>query len=200
MQENDTLKSRYQQNVSTDLEQNTAEQERIRREIVSLQEKLSGLEHDHELLVGMKAALGEATTVPRPRRAGKNAITKKAADRTPVVKASSAKKTARRKAAAGTKTPDTVEKTPSLGDLIHQHLSKQSGPLTAGEIASAMSAEHPQRNISDTYVRAATERLVARSQAERSKQGSTVHYTAVKANNSESTTTPADKETVPAGA
>ncbi|WP_405824306.1 hypothetical protein OG705_29380 [Streptomyces sp. NBC_00838] len=198
MQENDTLRSQYAQKVTTDLEKNTEEQERIREEIVSLQERLSGLEHDHELLVGMRAALGEAG-VPGPRKAGKKTVTRKATSKTLPKKASSAKKTAGRKAAAGAKTPESGEKTPSLGGLIHQYLSKQSGPLTAREIANALGAEHPHRKISDNNVRTATERLVARSEVARSKQGSTVYYTAAEAN-SESNTPPAGKETVSAGA
>ncbi|MEU0956147.1 hypothetical protein ABZ353_28000 [Streptomyces niveus] len=184
VQESNTLKSQYAQKVTADLEQNTAEQERVRVEISSLQEKLSGLEQDHELLVGMRAALGDTGTVPAPRRTGKKAS----------AKAPSAKKAAGRKAPVG-----TGEKTPVLSDLVHQHLSAQSEPVTAGEIAKALTAAHPQRNISDNLVRTATERLVARSRVERAKQGSTVYYTVSKQDDSASTTASAVKEAAAVG-
>ncbi|MFD8795610.1 hypothetical protein ACFV1T_33455, partial [Streptomyces vinaceus] len=63
-----TLKSQYAEKVAADLDLNTGEQERIRQEIASLQERLAGLEQDHALLVGMRAALGDVVTpVPAPR-------------------------------------------------------------------------------------------------------------------------------------
>ncbi|MYT18875.1 hypothetical protein GTW69_00970, partial [Streptomyces sp. SID7760] len=69
-----TLKSQYAEKVAADLDLNTGEQERIRQEIASLQERLAGLEQDHALLVGMRAALGDVVTpVPAPRTGGKTA-------------------------------------------------------------------------------------------------------------------------------
>ncbi|MGW6507250.1 hypothetical protein ACWGCP_06800 [Streptomyces niveus] len=193
-QESNTLKAQYAQKVTADLEQNTAEQERIRREISSLQEKLSGLEQDHELLVGMRAALGDTGTVPAPRRTGKKTTTKKTA-----VNKATKKAAGRKTAVEAAKTVSTGEKAPSLSDLIHQHLSGQSEPLTAGEIAKALTAAHPQRNISDNLVRTTTERLVAKSRVERTKQGSTVYYTVSKQDDSASTTASADQGTAAVG-
>lgn len=199
-QESNTLKAQYAQKVTADLEQNTAEQERIRREISSLQEKLSGLEQDHELLVGMRAAIGDTGTVPAPRRTGKKTTAKKTAVNKAPAKAPPAKKAAGRKTAVeATKTAGTGEKAPSLSDLIHQHLSGQSEPLTAGEIAKALTAAHTQRNISDNLVRTTTERLVAKSRVERAKQGSTVYYTVSKQDDSASTTASADQGTAAVG-
>ena len=198
VQESNTLKSQYAQKVTADLEQNTAEQERVRGEISSLQEKLSGLEQDHELLVGMRAALGDTDTVPAPRRTGKKTAAKRAAVKKTSAKAPSAKKAAGRKTSV-TRAVGAGEKTPALSDLVHQHLAGQPEPMTAGGIAKALTAAHPQRNISDNLVRTVTERLVARSRVERAKQGSTVYYTVSKHDDSASTTASAVKEAAAVG-
>ncbi|MGW6976180.1 hypothetical protein [Streptomyces sp. NPDC054952] len=89
-QEIPTLKSQYADKVTADLDLNTAEQDRIRGEITSLQERLAGLEQDHELLVGMRAALGDnALAVPGPRTGKKPATAVKAT--TPTRKQTGAK-------------------------------------------------------------------------------------------------------------
>ncbi|WP_406513684.1 hypothetical protein OG851_38065 [Streptomyces sp. NBC_00161] len=198
-----TLKSQYAEKVTADLALNTAEQERIRKEISSLQEDLTGLEQDHELLVGMRAAIGDtATAVPAPRTGkktgasvrkpaaktattadAKKATTKKAtavkaAAKKPVAKKPVAKKPVAKQAAAK-QAPASKEKPVPLTELIHRHLSGQTEPKTAREIAQALTTAYPDRNLSDNLVRTTTERLVARSLAERAKQGSTVYYTAI---------------------
>ncbi|WP_030162074.1 hypothetical protein [Streptomyces sp. NRRL S-244] len=208
-QEIPTLKSQYAEKVAADLDLNTAEQERIREEITSLQQRLAGLEQDHALLVGMRSALGDiATAVPAPRTAkktatnttaknttAKKATTKKAAGRkTTAVKAAAkapvkaaAKEPAKAKAAAPQekaaapkeKAVASKEKQVPLTELIHRHLSGQAEPKTAREIAQALKTAHPDRSVSDNLVRTTTERLVARSLAERVKQGATVYYTAL---------------------
>ncbi|MFB6808683.1 hypothetical protein [Streptomyces sp. NPDC056387] len=229
------LKSQYAEKVAADLDLNTAEQERIREEITSLQERLAGLEQDHALLVGMRSALGDVTAaVPAPR-AGKKAVTPATATAGTAKKAATTKATAKKAAAtkatakkatatkvtaekttaknttgaktagvksAGAKTSavKATEKAPAkaavkapakekavaskekqvpLTELIHRHLSGQAEPKTAREIAQALKAAHPERSVSDNLVRTTTERLVARSLAERVKQGATVYYTAL---------------------
>ncbi|MFJ9080643.1 hypothetical protein ACIRO3_36220 [Streptomyces sp. NPDC102278] len=238
-QEIPTLKSQYADKVTADLDLNTAEQDRIRGEITSLQERLAGLEQDHELLVGMRAALGNALAVPGPRTGkkpataaastastasttsstsarkqtgAKTSATGSAKEATPT-KTSSAPKAAKSTAAKSTATKATATKStatkdtapksteakpaaakkpvakkaaPSdknqvpLTELIHQHLCGLKEPKTAGEIAQALSVAHPDRSLNDNLVRTSTERLVARSLAERAKQGSTVYYTATR--------------------
>ncbi|WP_327360367.1 hypothetical protein [Streptomyces sp. NBC_01296] len=193
-----TLKSQYAEKVTADLALNTAEQERIRKEISSLQEDLTGLEQDHELLVGMRAAIGDtATAVPAPRTGKKTAASvRKPAAKTATtadakkgttkkataVKAAAKKPVAKKpvaKQAAAKQAPASKEKPVPLTELIHRHLSGQTEPKTAREIAQALTTAHPDRNLSDNLVRTTTERLVARSLAERAKQGSTVYYTAI---------------------
>lgn len=217
-QEIPTLKSQYAEKVAADLDLNTAEQARIREEIASLQGRLAGLEQDHGLLVGMRAALGDtATAVPAPRTGKKTATTTTAATtgatttaaKTTAAKKATAKKAAGRKTtavkaaakepakaktaapkekaaapraktvAAKEKAVAAKEKQVPLTELIHRHLSGQAEPKTAREIAQALKTAHADRSVSDNLVRTTTERLVARSLAERVKQGATVYYTAL---------------------
>ncbi|MCY0918536.1 hypothetical protein OS965_10165 [Streptomyces sp. H27-G5] len=241
-QEIPTLKSQYAEKVTADLDLNTAEQGRIREEITSLQERLAGLEQDHELLVGMRSALGDnALAVPGPRSGKKPATaapaatsTRKqagakttatgsakkatatktsAAPKSTTAKSTAAKSTATKapatksaetKAAAVAAEPKQSAAKPAaakqpaakkpvakkaaasdknqvpLTELIHQHLTGQTEPKTAGEISQALAIAHPDRSLNDNLVRTSTERLVARSLAERAKQGSTVYYTATR--------------------
>ncbi|MFF3429296.1 hypothetical protein [Streptomyces sp. NPDC002602] len=243
-QEIPTLKSQYADKVTADLDLNTAEQDRIRGEITSLQERLAGLEQDHELLVGMRAALGDnALAVPGPRTgkkpaavtaptrkqtgaktaatgsakkstatktssapkstatkstatkstAPKSATTKAAAPKSTETKAaavvaepkqSAAKQSAAKPAAAkkpvAKKAASSDKNQVPLTELIHQHLTGQTEPKTAAEISQALAVAHPDRSLNDNLVRTSTERLVARSLAERAKQGSTVYYTATR--------------------
>ncbi|AVZ71125.1 hypothetical protein SLUN_01520 [Streptomyces lunaelactis] len=197
VQENTTLKAAYAGKVAADLAENTAEQDRIRAEIETLQAQLATLETDHALLESMSAALGETTgAVPAPRRAAKKtaavakkAAVKKTADAVAPKKAGAKKDAANKttmvaakKTAAtmgGAKAANTgADKGPALTELIHAHLSSQSEPRTAREIAKALADANPGRNVNDSLVRTTTERLVARSRVDRIKQGSTVYYTA----------------------
>ncbi|MGW1491191.1 hypothetical protein [Streptomyces sp. NBC_00191] len=191
--DNTTLKTQYAARVAADLNQNTAEQERIQAEIEALQAQLASLEQDRELLVGMRSALGgetaELKTVPAARRT----VEKPGSGTATTTRTPSAKKSAARKTAAN-KTPATgpAQKAPTLTDLVHQHLSGQTEPRTAAEIAKALAEAHPERNINDNLVRTTTERLVARSRVVRAKQGATVFYTAAKSVEDTVALTPAE--------
>ncbi|MGW3424866.1 hypothetical protein [Streptomyces phaeochromogenes] len=190
------LTSQYTAQITGDLELNTKEQERIGAEVDALQEQLRTLQHDHTVLVNMQQALGSASpaaeadtkaTVPVPRQAPAEpkrsrpkktatAAAGKAATKKPAAEASSAKASK----AAGK---------PSLVDLIRNHLQQQNEPRSAAEISSALTQAHPDRTIKTTVVRTTVEGLVARSHAHRTKQGSSVFYTA--------TTTPQSPEAEP---
>ncbi|WAU81833.1 hypothetical protein O1Q96_19820 [Streptomyces sp. Qhu-G9] len=190
MAENQTstteLTSQYIAQVTSDLERNTKEQDRIAGDISTLKEQLLALQHDHTVLVHMQEALGgprsaEATpaspSVPNqasaPTKQTRQAKPKKAAA-TGVKKAADKKTTAKKPAA---KAPKSAAQ-PSLVDLIRGHLEKQSEPRSAAEITTVLSEAHPDRNIKTTVVRTTLENLVARSSAHRNKQGSSVFYTA----------------------
>ncbi|GGW76526.1 hypothetical protein [Streptomyces caelestis] len=187
------LASQYIAQVSGDLEANVKEQERISAEIASLQEQLAALQRDHAVLVNMQQALGittapaaepaaenQSAAVPSPRRkkarradadampGGKQEARKsstrprKKAARKPEAKAAGAAKAAQ----------------PTLVELIRRHLAEQKEPRSAAEVSAALNQAHPDRDIAAKVVRVTLEGLVAKSQAERSKQGRSVFYTA----------------------
>ncbi|MCN9243429.1 hypothetical protein NGF19_22020 [Streptomyces sp. RY43-2] len=181
------LTSQYTAQVSSDLERNVKEQERISAEIGSLQQQLTALQQDHALLVTMQKALGIApapaepadAVVPAPRkkdaaaagtdtRTRERKATKKAANKP--ARRASATKPARK---AATSTP--VQ--PTLVELVRRHLAEQSEPRSAAEVATALGQAHPDRGVKTTVVRTTLEGLVARNQAQRSKQGTSVFYT-----------------------
>ncbi|MER5465919.1 hypothetical protein ABT010_35745 [Streptomyces sp. NPDC002668] len=216
VQENTTLKAAYADKVAADLAENTAEQDRIRAEIETLQAQLTTLETDHTLLESVSAALGDTTgAVPPPRRAAKKiaavakkAAAKKTAEAVAPKKAGAKKEAAKKTTTVATKkTAATTDKAKAantgadkglaLTELIHAHLSNQSEPVTAREIAKALADANPGRNVNDNLVRTTTERLVARSRADRIKQGSTVYYTA-KADAAPAASEPAEKVTAAA--
>ncbi|MDQ0785132.1 cell wall-associated NlpC family hydrolase [Streptomyces sp. B3I7] len=94
------------------------------------------------------------------------------------------RKPAATKAPAGTsaKTADAAKPAqPTLVTLVREHLTEQSEPRSAAEIATALERLHPERAVKTTVVRNTLEALVAKDQAHRSKQGSSVFYTAVNA-------------------
>ncbi|MFE5894987.1 hypothetical protein ACFQ6E_39575 [Streptomyces sp. NPDC056462] len=182
------LTSQYLVQVAGDLERNMKEQERITAEIASLQEQLVAVQHDHTVLVNVQQALGvtqasarpaaeaESAAVPSPRqktgaaRGGKRkartstAAPQKAAPKKPVAKPADAAKAAQ----------------PTLVELIRRHLLELKEPRSAAEISTALGQAHPERQIADKVVRVTLEGLVAKSQAERTKQGRSVFYTAPK--------------------
>ncbi|MFF9242492.1 hypothetical protein ACF1AL_27020 [Streptomyces sp. NPDC014801] len=264
------LTSQYLAQVTSDLEHNTKERERIGAEISALQEQLAALQHDFGVLQNVRQALegatpdatdttntdaaedtssaAESVVVPAPRRSAarkprtgtgagaagkrtrakstKTAATKSTATKTPAAKAPAAKaaqtkapaaKAAEAKApaakAAEAKAPaakaaeakaagaarggakkkqaaakkSTARTSPAAGgapklvELVRQHLTEQKEPRSAAEVAEALGQAHPQRSFKTTVVRTTLESLVARNHAQRTKQGSSVFYTAPEA-------------------
>lgn len=196
--ENTNLKTQYAARVTADLEQNTAEQQRIRADIEALQAQLTNLEQDHELLQSMSEALGDTappkkSAMPAPRRANKTsaAAPKKADRKTTTARApkagtpaketkgakdtKAAKDTEAAKAGSGAKS-DTG---PAMTTLVFEYLTQQSEPRTNAEITKALTDTQKNRKVNGNAVRTASETLVARSKAERTKQGSTVFYSAI---------------------
>ncbi|MFF7795783.1 hypothetical protein [Streptomyces sp. NPDC007991] len=191
------LASQYITQVTGDLETNLKEQERISAEIASLQEQLAALQHDHGVLVSMQQALGITTAPTKPAAESKSVAVpsprRKKAAASPGGKRKEGKSTAApgrrtaRKSAA--KTAGTVKASqPTLVELIRGHLAEQKEPRSAAEISTALNQAYPDRDIAAKVVRVTLEGLVAKSQAERTKQGRSVFYTA-----------PASKPTVEPG-
>ncbi|MGW7046578.1 hypothetical protein ACWGDT_28580 [Streptomyces avermitilis] len=195
--------------MADDLARNTKEQERISEEIDALQEQLRALQQDHSTLVNIHQALGIATApaesapvparkntaVPAPRTkaaterpAGKRTRTKKdgPSQSSPSQSSKPAKKPTTKDVAA-----QAVAK-PTLVELIHSYLAEQREPRSAAEITSALGQTHTDRHIQTNVVRTTLEGLVAKSRAHRTKQGSSVFYTAP---GTDEATTPAPAET-----
>lgn len=89
-----------------------------------------------------------------------------------------AEKTTSKKPAAAPKATAAKAAQPTLVELIRRHLAEQSEPRSAAEIATALDQAHPDRTVKTTVVRTTLENLVAKSHAQRTKQGTSVYYTA----------------------
>jgi len=192
------LTSQYIAQVAGDLETNLKEQERIGAEIAALQQQLTALQQDHSVLVNMQQALGvthepdepsataESYAAPSPQRKTEAAPpSKRRTRKTAPAQETTAPKPAMPKAA-------TTSARRTLVELIRRHLAEQSEPRSAAEITTALGQAHPERNIKTKVVRVTTEGLVAKSQAQRTKQGASVFYTAAAA--PVPATAPQDKE------
>lgn len=174
------LTSQYSTQVAGDLERNLKEQERLSGEIEALQGQLAALRHDHTVLLNIQQVLGTpaaAAESAAPARAAVPAPRKKAGGRSGSRKsaAPAAKQTATAKKAAAKASP--ARSGPTLVDLVREHLAAQKEPRSAAEISTALGRQHSERTIKATVVRTTLEGLVARNQAQRTKQGSSVFYT-----------------------
>ncbi|MFI6038501.1 hypothetical protein ACIBBD_31075 [Streptomyces sp. NPDC051315] len=179
------LTSQYSTQVAGDLERNLKEQERLSSEIEALQEKLAALRHDQSVLMNIQQALGvpspapdapaaePVAAVPAPRK--KATAPSGAAKQTKAKKPAPARKRTSKKAAAAA--PATPATQPTLVELVREHLAGQKEPRSAAEIATALKQQHPERDVKTTVVRTTLEGLVAKNQAQRTKQGTSVFYT-----------------------
>jgi hypothetical protein len=178
------LTSQYIAQVAGDLESNLKEQERIGAEIAALQQQLTALQQDHSVLVNMQQALGVTREPDEPSATAESAAApsaqqeteaapagKRRARKTTAVQETTAKKPATSKAG-------TTAIRPTLVELIRRHLTEQNEPRSAAEISTALGKAHPERDIKTKVVRVTLEGLVAKSKAQRTKQGASVYYTA----------------------
>ncbi|TQJ85569.1 hypothetical protein [Streptomyces sp. SLBN-31] len=186
------LTSQYSTQVAGDLERNLKEQERVQGEIDALQAQLSALQQDQTVLVNIQQALGVPATpvepepelkpepeavaaVPSPRKrktsaapsTGKQARARKSS-------APARKRAAKKSAAASPAAPSPSTK---LVDLVREHLTGLNEPRSAAEIADSLQQQHPEREFKAKIVRLTLEGLVAKNQAQRTKQGRSVFYT-----------------------
>lgn len=178
------LKAQYAAQLTTDLERNAKEQDRIGAELAALQEQLDTLRHDQTLLVSMQQALGtdEATAVLEPDTGDAPAVP------TPRQAPSGRRTRARKQASAPGRTSAGAEKStstvksakaPTLGELIREHLVQQAEPRSAAEVTEALTQSHPERGAKGKVVRMALEGLVAKSRIQRIKQNKSVFYSAL---------------------
>ncbi|MFH8417260.1 hypothetical protein ACIPIC_32745 [Streptomyces collinus] len=123
-----------------------------------------------------KSTATPAKKAARKPAAGKPAAAKPATGKPAAEKPAVAKPAAKKPAAKSTDSAKAPE--PTLVELIRRHLAEQKEPRSAAEISTALGEAHPHRGIAAKVVRVTLEGLVAKSQAERSKQGRSVFYTA----------------------
>lgn len=181
------LTSQYIAQVAGDLKSNFKEQERIGAEIAALQEQLTALQQDHSVLVNVQQALGVTHEPDGPSAAAEGAAVSSPQQKTEAAspskrrtrKTTAVRETTAKKPAAHKPTPkaSTTADRLTLVELIRRHLAEQNEPRSAAEISTALSQAHPERNIKTKVVRVTTEGLVAKSQAQRTKQGASVFYT-----------------------
>ncbi|WP_329529396.1 BlaI/MecI/CopY family transcriptional regulator [Streptomyces sp. NBC_01462] len=192
------LTSQYAAQVTGDLERNTKEQDRIGGEIQALQEQLAGLQHDHTVLVNLRQALGGASpdaqeagvsvsSVPHQgvatTKSGKPKKTATTNTKTTTSKKTSPKQPASKPSPASASSAKASKPAtgPTLVEVIRVYLKQQSEPRSAAEITTGLAQAHPERTVKATVVRTTLEGLVAKNHAQRKKQGSSVFYTAVDA-------------------
>jgi hypothetical protein len=183
------LKTQYAAQVAADLERNTKEQERIGAEVAALQEQLSALQHDQALLVNLQRTLGAesleaGSSEEKSVTAAKPSLPRQASAETKSGRRKKATAAKPKKAAAKSAEPKAsspAAKLPTLVELIHNHLGRQSEPRSSAEISTALAEAHPDRDIKPKVVRTTVEGLVAKGHVQRTKQGSSVFYTAAEA-------------------
>ncbi|MFJ6391057.1 hypothetical protein ACIQJT_26000 [Streptomyces sp. NPDC091972] len=175
------LTSQYSTQVAGDLERNLKEQERLSGEIEALQGQLAALRHDHTVLLNIQQVLGTpppAVSSPAPPDAAVPAPRKRSTgrDKRPGTRKAAAparERTAKKAAAKAS----PARSGPTLVELVREHLAEQKEPRSAAEVSTALGRLHPDRTIKPTVVRTTLEGLVARNQAQRTKQGTSVFYT-----------------------
>jgi endonuclease/exonuclease/phosphatase family metal-dependent hydrolase len=175
------LKTQYGAQVAADLERNAKEQENVAAEVAALQERLRALQHDHAMLVNLQQTLGsEPVAAAGPAKPNVEEISS-AGPSVPRQGTADTASTGPKKAVVGvgTKRRATTEaKQPTLVEVIRRHLALQSEPRSAAEITTALTQAHPERDIKPKVVRTTVEGLVAKGHVHRTKQGSSVFYTA----------------------
>ncbi|MFF0225865.1 hypothetical protein [Streptomyces sp. NPDC004629] len=162
------LVTHYSSQLNNDLERNKQEQDQIRREMEEMQERLLSLQHDYAVLATMQHALKSG--IPLQQVSASLADADLRAD----LKYSPPSASASASASAGALRRKQTK--PTLVGLIRAYLAEQSEPCSAAEVTTALSAAHPDRAFKTTVVRTTLEGLVARSNAERIKQGHAVFY------------------------
>ncbi|MGW0515603.1 hypothetical protein ACWC4C_22690 [Streptomyces olivaceoviridis] len=151
------LLTHYSAQLSKDLERNVQEQDQVRNEIEALQARLLTLQHDHTVLATMRQTLESGIPLQQ-------------------APAPSPSQGYDLPGVAGQVATRRKQQAPTLVALIRAYLAEQPEPCSAAEIATALSEAHPDRVIKTTVVRTTLEGLVARSSAQRLKQGHSVFY------------------------
>ncbi|MEU2711425.1 hypothetical protein [Streptomyces sp. NPDC007205] len=153
------LTSQYVSQVTNDLERNVKEQERISAEIVSLQEQLTALQHDHTILTSMQQALGvtsvgaSATTdgavVPGPRKTTTATVVTRRAPKKATAERSEPGKERSEPGKRSVKKPAASKPAPSKPAASKPTASKPAAKKAAAQTAQPTLVELVRRHLAD---------------------------------------------------
>ncbi|MGC9495923.1 hypothetical protein [Streptomyces sp. WG7] len=121
----------------------------------------------------------KATKATNTTKATRKPAAKKASAQ--ATSASTASSAASSDSASASSSAKQAADRPTLVELVRNHLVEQSEPRSAAEVTTALGQAHSGRTIKTTVVRTTLEGLVAKNQAQRTKQGTSVYYTATDA-------------------
>ncbi|MEV5810725.1 hypothetical protein [Streptomyces mutabilis] len=130
---------------------------------------------------GAKPAAKSATRSKPAAKSAPERAAKSATKSTTKSATKAAGKPAAKKPSSRTASAEQAAAQPTLVELVRTHLTEQSEPRSAAEVATALGRANSERTIKTTVVRTTLEGLVARNQAQRTKQGTSVYYTATDA-------------------
>ncbi|MEU2561541.1 hypothetical protein ABZ626_19720 [Streptomyces longispororuber] len=177
------LRSRYVEQVASDLEENRRRQEELAQRIALLKQEetlltdILELAERYEGFADASRLPEQAQEEPARTRAQRGGEAQPTARRTPpsnTAPAKAAPKTAAKTGAQG------ASRGPLLGDLLAELLAGQDVPRTAKDLRDELMAEHPSRRPTPQVVRNTLESLVAKGRIQRHKQQRSVLYTLVR--------------------
>lgn len=182
------LTASYISQVESDYKANIEKQQLLRVEIAERQETLSALAGDHDMLVALMKALGidpppAADTVPQDSGKGP-ASARKAPDQPRMSSATrTRKRPSRRERTAKAPEPGTTATSakaskPTQVELVRSYLQGHPGPHSAAEVTAALNEVHPERVFQVKVMRQTLDALVAKNDADRQTQGTSVYYVA----------------------
>ncbi|MEU6540179.1 hypothetical protein [Streptomyces sp. NPDC047000] len=186
------LTDQYRSRVAADLESNGREQERLATEIAALQKQLSVLQHEQSVLTHVQEVLGAApqaqalaaddSSVPPPRKRTPASAASHKATRAKKPTGGNGKPTRKavpeKASAAKSAVTTPTSSQPTLVELVRDHLAQHHEPRSAAEVAASLGQAHPDRGVKTTVVRSTLEGLVAKNRIQRTRQGSSVFYSA----------------------
>ncbi|GHE60375.1 hypothetical protein GCM10018785_31850 [Streptomyces longispororuber] len=177
------LRSRYVEQVASDLEENRRRQEELAKRIDILKQEetlltdILELAERYEGFADTSRLPEQAQDEPARTRAQRDGDAAPATRRTPPstpAPAKAAAKPATRTGAQG------ASRGPLLGDLLTELLAGHDTPRAAKDLRDELMTKHPSRRPTPQVVRNTLESLVAKGRIQRHKQRRSVLYTLVR--------------------
>ncbi|MER5362580.1 hypothetical protein [Streptomyces sp. NPDC002785] len=174
-----TLRSRYVEQVASDLEENHRRQQELTEKIAVLKQE-EALLADILNLAERYEGFADASRLPEQAQ-DEPAVSK--AKRRSETGATTRRSTPSKTTPAGTTAKSGAKgksRQPLLGDLLMDLLAGHDEPRLAKEMRDELLEKHPRRNPTPQVVRNTLESLVAKGRIQRRKQQRSVMYTVVK--------------------